>query len=334
MPMQRRSIVFLSLALALAGGCNSSQKLGQGAISKGEALSNGPEKVADAIVSESHGVDSGSYDAPVVLADHPSAPAPSMEADEDESNNKTALEPVPIGGAYLTCRYQDGQKQASESYRMECEVAPLLEVKVPIASALFYKVDAQGNRTALRIVTQELLSLKWVVEETAATMFLPQVQVVLSAPGRLSVALDAIVSSSMQLVQNTLYWLAGEPNNLTDDEDCAEIVSFNGRIVHQDFTGLVSGPLGRMNDSVCTLNNNFLCRNISAGANAAKWTASPRAAPFSSGAMACAQGYAFGLPMTEAEVREVIQLVDRLDLKLWVNLNDVASEGTFRTMLR
>lgn len=332
MPIQR-SIVFLSLALALAGGCNSSQKLGQGAISKGEALSNGTEKVADANVSESHVVDSGSYDAPVVLADHPSAPAPSMEADEDESNNKTALEPVPIGGAYLTCRYQDGQKQGSESYRMECEVAPLLEVKAPISSALFYKVDAQGNRTALSIVTQELLSLKWVVEETAATMVLPRVQVVLSAPGLLSVALDAVVSSSMQLVQNTLYWLAGEPNNLTDNEDCAEIVSSNGRIVHQDFTGLVSGPLGRINDNVCTLNNNFLCRNISAGANAAKWTASPRAGPFSSGATACAQGYAFGLPMTEAEVREVIQLVDRLDLKLWVNLNDVASEGAFRTML-
>jgi hypothetical protein len=254
--------------------------------------------------------------------------------DEGENNNKTATEPVPIGGAYLTCRYQNGQMQGSENYRMDCEVAPLKEVSVPIVSAAFYKVDAQGNRSPLTLVTQDLLALKWTVQEGVATMGLSQVQVVLNVPGLLSATLNTTVSSSFSLVQNITYWLGGEPNSLNDEEDCVEFVPANGKISHQNFSGLTSGPLGRMNDIACAASYRFLCRNISAGAAAPKWTASANAGPFADGALACGQGYAFAFPLNSTEVREVINLVDRLDIKVWVNMSDRETEGTFAVKFR
>jgi hypothetical protein len=264
------------------------------------------------------------------------APVPELEPDFDEAenNNKTAVEPVPIGGAYLTCRYQNGQLQGSENYRMDCEVAPLKEVAVPIASAAFYKVDAQGNRSPLTLVTQDLLALKWTVQENIATMGLSQVQVVLNVPGLVSATLSTTVSSTFNLVQNITYWLGGEPNSLNEEEDCVEFVPANGKISHQNFSGLTSGPLGRMNDIACAASYRFLCRNISAGAGAQKWTASANAGPFADGALACGQGYAFAFPLNSTEVREVISLVDRLDIKVWVNMSDRLTEGAFAVKFR
>jgi hypothetical protein len=113
-----------------------------------------------------------------------------------------------------------------------------------------------------------------------------------------------------------------------------EFVPLSGKISHQNFSGITSGPLGRMNDIGCTMNYNFLCRNISAGANAPKWAASAMAGPFANGAMACSQGYAFGFPLNDAEVNEVIALVDRLDLKLWINMSDGTEESKFQVRFR
>jgi hypothetical protein len=113
-----------------------------------------------------------------------------------------------------------------------------------------------------------------------------------------------------------------------------EFVPASGKISHQNFSGLTSGPLGRMNDITCTTNYRFLCRNISAGAAAPKWTASANAGPFADGALACSQGYAFAFPLNATEVRDVINLVDRLDIKVWVNMSDQLSESTFAIKFR
>jgi hypothetical protein len=332
----QRMLVILGVSLVLSSACNSSQKMGQGAVLKGEA--GGAEKVA-AIKIETTSDNRDAMGTAAVFADssetaNQTSSSAEIDPDADDSENKTASEPVPVGGAYLTCRYSDGQKQASESYQMECEVAPLVEVKVPIATALFYKIDAQGNRSALNVMSQDLPNLKWIVEDKAATLSSSQVQVVLGVPGLLSVTLSSTVNGTLQLVQNPLYWLGGEPNNLTADEDCAEIVPLNGVVSHQEFTGLASGPLGRINDIVCSVNRNFLCRNISAGASAPKWRASPGIGPFANGATACTTGYSFSFPMSDAESREIIALVDQLNIKLWINMSDAMSEGTFHVKFR
>ncbi|WP_141733182.1 hypothetical protein [Oligoflexus tunisiensis] len=327
MPKQRITVI-IGLTLALAGSCNSSHKVGEGVGLSGEKPYDGKD-----IVSQPTTVSSEGIEAPGVVAEQ-SEPAPAVEEDDDDIDNKTAMEPVPIGGAYLTCLYQDGQKQGSESYRMDCEVAPLLEVTVPIASAAFYKIDAQGNRSPLGIINQDLLALKWVVQENLATMPLSQVQVVLSVPGFLSATLTTTVGGSISLAPSLVYWLGGEPNGLNPEEDCVEFVPLNGKINHQNFSGLTSGPLGRMNDIACTANFNFLCRNISAGANAPKWAASANTGAFANGATACSQGYAFSVPLNDGEVNEVMALVDRLDIKLWINLSDSAIEGSFRGKFR
>ncbi len=322
MPMQ--TIILSCLVLVILSSCSPGHKIDQGRTSTGEAYKTvdaevqanaSPEPVVQAAVTEN------------------ASPTPQLDADDDD-NNQTALEPVAIGGAFLTCRYQNGQMQGSEAYRMECDVAPLTEVKVPIASALFYKLDAQGNRSPLTVVSQDLSNLKWTVEEGLSTMSQVQVQVVLSATGYPPKALTTTVSPTLNLVQNPVFFLGGEPNSLTPDEDCVEFVPANGKISHQNFTGLVSGPLGRMNDNNCTLSYNFLCRNNSAGAGAPKWALSANAGPFANGALACSPGYAFGYPLNAAEVREVISLVDRLDIKIWVNMNDIVNENTFLIKFR
>jgi hypothetical protein len=340
--MQR--IIFLHLTLALFSSCNPGHKLDQGRTLTGEAYKSAnaesPTPTPDVVVPEP--------ESQVLVTEEPARasegpaqesmppPAPTVEADrdEDDSNNKTAMEPVPIGGAYLTCRYQNGQMQGNENYRMDCEVAPLTDVKVPIASAAFYKVDGQGNRSPLTLVTQDLLTLKWTVQDSIATMAQTQVEVVLGVPGLLSTTLTTTVSTVFNLVQNPVYWLGGEPNTLTADEDCVEFVPLNGKISHQNFSGITSGPLGRMNDIGCTNIYRFLCRNISAGADAAKWTVSANAGPFTDNAMACSPGYAFAFPLNATEVMEVITLVDSLDVKVWVNMNDRVTEGTYSIKFR
>jgi hypothetical protein len=166
------------------------------------------------------------------------------------------------------------------------------------------------------------------------TMAQSQVQVVLGVPGLLSATLTTNVSSTFNLVQNPRYWLGGEPNSLNEEEDCVEFVPANGKISHQNFSGLTSGPLGRMNDIGCNTMYNALCRNISAGATAPKWVASATPVLFADAALACSQGYAFAFPLNDAEVREVISLADRLDIKFWVNMSDRLTEGAFAIKFR
>lgn len=336
--MFMQGIIFSALTLALLSSCNPGHNMDQGRSLKGEALRSAD---ADSELSnpgilipipESRGVIN--EDSPRSReASAPTAPA-AADADETDNDNKTALEPVPIGGAYLSCRYQNGQGQAGETYRMDCEIAPVKDVTVPIVTASFHKLDGQGNRSLLKIVTEDLQALKWTIQEDFATMSHSEIQVVLGSPGYLAKTLGTSLSPVLNLVPNPTYWLAGEPNNLTADEDCVEVIPASGRIAHQNFTGLVSGPLGRMNDNVCNLNYNFLCRNTSAGATAAKWMVSTNVGPFVNGVMACSQGYSFAFPLNDAEFREVISLVDRLDIKIWVNMNDRMNENTFVTQFR
>jgi hypothetical protein len=312
--------------------CNPGAKLSQGDAPRGEAFDNQIPASAEA---QSVSVTESNAEAviPVLDVPAPTAPeAPMIEADDEKM--PVALEPVPIGGAYLTCRYPAGQAQGSESYRMECDVAPAVEVNALIASAAFYKVDTAGKRTALTVLTQDLLTLKWTLQENAATVPQNRVQVVLSALGALSATLNTTIAEPLTLTRVASFWLGGEPNNTVlnnEDEDCVEFSNAAMKISHQNTSGIATGALGRMNDIACSTRYNFLCRNISAGDNAAKWVISAAAGTFAASAQACAAGYAFGFPLSENEVREVMTLVDRNSraMNIWVNMSDRAKENEF-----
>jgi hypothetical protein len=257
----------------------------------------------------------------------------------EEEKMPVALEPIPIGGAYLTCRYPPGQTQGSETYRMGCEVAPAIEVNALVATASFYKVDAMGNRSPLTILTQDLLGLNWTLQENAATLPYNRVQVELTALGALSVTLTTTISSPLTLTRVANFWLGGEPNNTVlngEDEDCVEFSNAAMKLSHQNTSGIATGDLGRMNDIACSTRYSFLCRNISAGAGAAKWVMSVFSGSFLQSAQACAAGYAFGFPLTEAEVREVSTLVDRNNraMNIWINMSDRNKENEFNALFR
>jgi hypothetical protein len=333
--MRKHSIALLSFILIFSSSCNPGAKLSQGETPQGAAY----QSSADAEVPlETQRVSTSESEAQVSVAEVSSAPTAEPEIEEEEKT-PVALEPVPIGGAYLTCRYPSGQTQGSETYRMECDVAPAVEVNALIASAAFFKVDTQGNRTPLTVLTQDLLNLKWTLQENAATLPQNRVQVVLSALGALSVTLNTTIAAPLTLARTASFWLGGEPNNTVlnnEDEDCVEFSNAAMKLSHQNTSGVATGALGRMNDIACSTRYNFLCRNISAGAAAAKWVLSERAGTFAQSAQACAAGYAFGFPLTETEVREVSNLVDRNNraMNIWVNMSDRAKENDFAVLFR
>ncbi|WP_141734155.1 hypothetical protein [Oligoflexus tunisiensis] len=329
--MSIQSLSAFGLILAMLSSCDAGSKLNHGEVLKGDAAYSHADAEA-ALESQTVAVPTSESS----VAEAPPATSTPTEAvpEEEEDANQTALEPIPIGGAYLTCRYQDGQMQGSETYKMDCLVTQPVEVSLLLATVQFHKVDPQGNRTPLTILSQDLLGLLWTVEEKAATVPHNRVQITLSALGALSVTLTTTITQPLALTRNPNFWLGGEPSNTPlngVDEDCVEYSNAAMKISHQNTTGIATGALGRMNDIACNTRYNFLCRNLSAGANAAKWMISNNEGAFTAGANACPQGYAFGIPLSEAEVREVNTLVDRNNqaMNIWVNMSDRARENEF-----
>lgn len=263
--------------------------------------------------------------------------------DTAESYTETdtvADEPVSVGGAFLACHYKSGHQQGSESYQMDCEVGPVAEVRTAIAKADFFKLDSNGNRTALLLVSEDLLALKWTIQESSSTLPYDRVEVVLSANNSTPTSLTTSIKTPLVLAQVASFWLAGEPNNLLvtspEGEDCAEFGNLAAKIDHQNRTGLIAGPLGRMNDIACNArSSSFLCRNIS-GDKAAKWVVSTFQGTFLDSADACPAGYSFGFPFDENEVKEVSALIDgnQAIQNIWVNMNDRAKENEFVVMYR
>ncbi len=332
--MQRYKFAGLSLILALVSSCNPGSKLKQGDIEKSEAY---PSSADGEPIISSQTVAWPAADVPAEKAADEMPAEPEMK--DEEQAGQVAAEPVPIGGAYLTCRYQTGQTQGAENYRMDCDISPVTEVKTLIAKAEFFKLDAQGNRTPLTLLNQDLLALKWTVQETAATLPYNRVQIVLSALNAISVSLTTTIATPLTLTRSAAFWLGGEPSNTVlanADEDCVEFSNAAMKISHQNTTGLVTGPLGRMNDIACSTRYNFLCRNTSAGATAAKWIVSNAEGAFADAARSCPQGYSFGLPVSEAEVREVNTMVDRTTqaMNIWVNMSDRTKENEFAVLYR
>ncbi|WP_141734108.1 hypothetical protein [Oligoflexus tunisiensis] len=259
-------------------------------------------------------------------------PATITESEEDA----VALEPIAIGGAFLACRYPDNQKQGEAAYRMDCTLTPEEPITVTSVSASFRKIDGQGQSYNLTVTSQNMAELSWVLSETPDTLFYRIVEATISVNGSAPTVFRAELNSTMTMQRVATYWLGGEPNNELgpngEDEDCAEYENLAGKNNHASVTGLSSGPLGRFNDTICTLTDrNFLCKNITDRVRP-KWAVSAGQGPFSANVNACPQGYRFALPMSEAEMMEVNTLIDQRPglLKMWVPLSDAVKEGDFR----
>lgn len=257
-----------------------------------------------------------------------------------ETYSDVASEPVSVGGAFLTCVYKSGQPQGNASYQMDCDVGPIAEVTSTITSAEFFKVDSQGTRSALAISVEDLTVLKWTILETASTLPYNKVEVVLKADNATPASLTTTITAPLVLTQVTTFWLGGEPNNITtlnpEGEDCVEFGNIAAKTDHQNRTGFVVGPYGRMNDIGCTArNSNFLCRSLS-GDNTTKWVLSTVKGIFQESTNACPLGYSFGFPINEKEVSEVGALIDGNPAiqNIWVNMSDRMEEGKFSILYR
>lgn len=267
-----------------------------------------------------------------------------IEAEEEESYFETqtiANEPVSVGGAFLTCRYNAAKPQGSASYQMDCDVGPLNEVKSTIVKANFFKLDAKGLRTNLAVLNEDLAGLKWTLQESSSTLAYDRVEVVLSANGSAAASLTTTISSPLILTAVTSFWLGGEPNNTLignpEGEDCVEFGNLATKIDHQFRTGLVAGTYGRMNDLGCAArSSNFLCRKLDSSSDAAKWVLSIFSGTFLESLGACPLGYAFSFPFDEVEVTEVSRLIDDNPAiqNIWVNINDRTEEGKFAVFFR
>ena len=257
--------------------------------------------------------------------------------DTADDDSEVASEPVAIAGASLVCQYKPGQQQGSSQYQLDCGIVPESVVKNTISKVEFYKVNAKDERTLLTIDQEDLASLKWTLLETPGTLSDEVVEGVLHASGYLPVTLRTTVTKGVPLNPAPDFWLGGEPTNSTvpgtsNGEDCVEFANRAEKIDRQNFTGLVTGPYGRLNDVNCSRSLNFLCRNGHVG-NSPKWIVSNFKGPWQENANACPEGYSFGAAATEAEVAEVSAIVDSNPaiFKIWVNMSDASNEGVFVT---
>jgi hypothetical protein len=177
--------------------------------------------------------------------------------------------------------------------------------------------------------------LKWTLSEGAATLAYNRVEIELSASNAAPLSLTTTIAAPLAITPVLSFWLGGEPNNMLlsgpDGEDCVEFGNLAAKLDHQNRTGLVVGPYGRMNDIPCgARTSSFLCRAVSGG-SVSPWLISTLKGIYSAAAEACPAGYSFGFPMSEKEVSDVSALIDGNNAiqNIWVNMNDRAEEGKF-----
>ena len=256
----------------------------------------------------------------------------------EEPESTVAIEPATIGGAYLTCRYQDTAKQGDTQYPIDCSMNLPAGFIVQTVTASFRKIDAEGRAYPLVITKETLNPLSWVISDRPETYFLKTIEATIKINGSIDklYRTEVTVAPLIQRVAN--YWLGGEPNNDPASgplgEDCTEYQNLAGKNNHATVSGLTTGPLGRMNDELCTVAHSFLCKNIRNNA-APKWMVSTIVAPYASYATACPQGFRFAMPLVDAEFTEVNTVVDQIPaiLKIWLPLQDRDKEGDYRILL-
>jgi|GEM_PF-6970520 len=283
----------------------------------------------DSVTLSSKTVESAGSDAPLQIEDP--APAPIEPP-------PMASEPIPVGGSFLTCRHLSGAKQGDTQYSLECFIEKLTLPEGAVIEGEFHKVNLRGDvypLTVVEVSTQP--QPRWVLSETSASVYVPAVEANIRINKDQKLVYKTEVRDPLPLQVVPGFWLGGEPNNaigpMGADEDCIEYQNLAGKINHGIVSGMVTGPFGRMNDTICTLSRPFLCRYAAKGV-APKWTVSTVVAPFEAYATACPADYRFALPVDEVEMLEVQALIDPRPeiLKIWIPLQDKSKEGEFQVL--
>ncbi|MCX6129796.1 MAG: hypothetical protein NTX25_12150 [Proteobacteria bacterium] len=268
-------------------------------------------------------------------AETPASPELPEVTPQSREEHHVASEPVPIGGAYLSCLYKGPMVQYGADWLITCSLDGLAGIDLQSVQANFEKFEAAASPSPLEIASFDATNLVWTLKEKPDSLRLMSVRGFFKAANLENFELSTEVQPLATLSLKLKYWIAGEPNNNGGIENCTEFVSASRMSRFDPTTRANSGPLARYNDVPCNLSNRFLCRKMTAptGAN---WLLSTVQAPYAKGATACPTGYKFNMPYTEAEHREVMALLDAvtgLD-SVWVPLDDLIKEGDFQLHLR
>jgi hypothetical protein len=268
------------------------------------------------------------------------SPPPNEEPEEEGSIQTSATtsvsEPISVGGAFLSCQYSANQDQSNPQWQVSCSLNDTDELnQIKEVKAEFYKVDPEGNRYSLQIEDFVREEFRWSLTENRLSTYLPTIRAEISFDGSDKILFESeSTDQPRQLQVQTDYWLGGEPNNLLgndpDGENCAEFGNAAYRLDHMDRTGLQSTEFGRLNDGSCALVRRYLCRR-SIPATAVKWQISDVAGTFNEHPTGCPDGYHFAMPLTDADLQEVMTLTDQIDgiFSLWVAFTDQTTEGEF-----
>ncbi len=272
---------------------------------------------------------------------HDHAPTEPLQTDPSESSRDSTSsidEPIAVGGAFLTCSAPTEQNQLGDSWQLSCALndAEALKGSESITGA-FTWVDSKGAEYPLVVAAFEADRLRWQLLADRAWPRAVRIEASISLDSQSPIGFDTEFSlpEQMSFALNVNYWLSGEPNNLSTQggvtEDCSEFGNSEYRLDHMQRTSLDSEPQARLNDALCSLELNVLCRNIEPSSDAAKWVLSEAEVNFEQASMACPQSYQFSLPLSPAEWTEVTNLVDESDevFSVWIALDDRQSEGMF-----
>ena len=255
----------------------------------------------------------------------------------------TISEPISVGGAFLSCSLPAEQEQVGSSWQLGCQLNETDELKdSESVSADFTWVDAEGTRHPMVIESFEQDTFQWALlaDRIWRPAMVIEASIVFDDSSPIEFKADISLPERVNLELNLDFWLGGEPNNLTfgaqTGENCGEMGNSAYRLDHIERTSLASDQRARLNDAVCNLNKNALCRHSKSSTGELAWVLGDTQVSFEQALTACPQGYEFSMPLTENEWLAVSNLLDGVDgvYSVWIALDDRESEGIFTTSFK
>ena len=249
--------------------------------------------------------------------------------------NETAIdEPIMTAGAFLSCQSADWM-QGDGGPSWNCQLSGISGITPDTAIAAAFYTDANGASLAMEVLAFERSTLTWTLRENMATIGTDLIFATITiGTTELSLESNKDSETGIELIPNANFWYAGEPNQATPDETCAEFW-------HQDVVaevdartpGSVDRPTGRLNDVPCPRIQPFLCRHSQAAQPL--FAISETLGAQTDFVGACPVGYHFSFPTTIAEVLEIAALIDATAIRsVWVALEDPDANGMFDPIIQ
>ncbi len=330
-----QKISFGAGTLIVALSCGSPDNFKKSGISSlGASIENTPEVTTTTIEP--------SREETLQTADSSREPHPSVDTRQEMATQSSAVavEPISVGGAYLTCRYQGKQPQYGADWPLTCSVMGIENLKDETVTASFAKIDGAGLSIPLTITSFDRPNLSWILAEKSSSVPFVRIEAIIKIGDLLPITLKTTIVVPPILTLNPAYWLFNEPNNVAGVEHCVEFVNNKEKANHAASKGTASSALARYNDRACTSLESFLCRRISAPTGS-KWIITTTVGPFADYQSACPSGYSFSIPMDLTEHNEVAALVETTPVNgpsgavlVWVAANELEKPGEWRILLK